>query len=401
MNPTEFNKQQAAQTADAGCKPWLFLALALAVLVAVIVVIGWQLNSTPVGLPPTDAQTTVAPNVAVVSVTTDSYRAQLNGYGEALPRYELELVSRVSGRVVALDDRFASGRVVDQATPLVTLEDHDYREAVASAEATLASARVTLLEEQREGEQARLDWQRSGMDGTPDSALVLREPQLASAQADVSQAQLALASAQHDLADTEVIAPFNALVVSRDISPGSYLQAGTVIGTLYSTDRIEIAIALSASDWEHLPLPDASDSSPPVTLTSVEKGHQWVGHVLRIEQHLDDDRQRSMIVAVDRPLNLRPALLPGTFLEASIEGNSVDGLWRLPSAALSQSGDIWYVQDDNTLARFAATPTFSDSNAIYVRPPQKLGEGVQRVVAQPLSSYLPGMKVTPVEAEDA
>lgn len=401
MNPTALDKQQTSNTDGARRKPWLLFGLALAVLIAVIIIIWWQMNMAPTGLPPVDQQPVVAPDVTVVSVTTDSYRAQLSGYGEARPRYELELVSRVSGRVVELDNRFASGRVVGEDTPLVTLEDQDYRQAVADAEATLASARVSLLEEQREGEQARLDWQRSGMEGGPDSALVLREPQLASAQAEVQQAQQALASAQHDLADTEVIAPFNALVVSRDISPGSYLQAGTAIGTLYSTDRIEIAIALPTSDWEHLQLPDAGDSSPSVTLTSVETGQQWVGRVLRTEQHLDDDRQRSMVVAVDQPLDLQPALLPGTFLEANIEGSSVDGLWRLPSAALSQGGDIWYVQDDNTLARFAATPTFSDSNALYVRPPQKLGEAAQRVVTQPLSSYLPGMKVTPVEADDA
>lgn len=400
MNQSTHHNEQAPSTGSHR-RQWLFLALALSSLVAVVIIIWWQLSATPAGLPSTGLQQSATPDVSVVTVSAGSYRARLDGYGEALPHYELELVSRVSGRVTGLDERFASGRLISEDTPLVTLEDQDYQEAVANAEATLASARVSLLEEQREGEQARQDWQRSGMGGAPDSALVLREPQLAAAEAEVKQAQQALASAQRDLSDTRLTAPFDALVVSRDISPGSYLQAGTTVGTLYSTDRVEITIALPASDWQYLSLPDAEKTSLPVTLTSVETGQQWTGRVLRTEQHLDESRQRSLIVAVDQPLDVDPALLPGTFLEATLDGSNVDGLWRIPSSALSQSGDIWYVQDDNTLANFSATPVFSDENAIYVRPPEALGDSVQQVVSQPLSSYLTGMKVTPVEASDA
>ena len=102
-----------------------------------------------------------------------------------------------------------------------------------------------------------------------------------------------------------------------------------------------------------------NDGKWPVELTSVENGQNWSGRILRLEQHLDDTtRQRALIIAVDRPLDLDTPLLPGTFVKALIKGRSVDNLWKLPSAALSQRGEIWYVKADKTLDKFSTDPVF-------------------------------------------
>ncbi|MCK2182750.1 efflux RND transporter periplasmic adaptor subunit [Halomonas getboli] len=389
---------------------WIPLLMALAVLAGVMVFVAVKMSPAAGGPPggPTgqgagqaaEQDAAVRPDVSVVEVTAGRYQPRVEGYGEASPHYELELTAQVSGRVESLSDRFASGRVVPAGEPLATLDDKAYQEAVAEAEATLATNRVSLLEEQREGEQARRDWQRSGLNGDPDSPLVLRAPQLAATQADVKQAEQALASAQEDLADTRIEAPFDALVVSRDVAPGSYLQAGGSVATLYSTDRVEIAVALSASEWARLEDPESGEVAPEaVTLSAVDTGQQWQGRVLRSERHLDEDRQRSLIVAVDAPLAQTPALLPGTFLEVSLEGREIDGLWRLPPSALSQAGEIWYLTEGDHLASVAVDPLFSDRDYLYVRPPAELAEGTHRVVSHPLNSYLPGMVVTPVEVD--
>ncbi|WP_040478233.1 efflux RND transporter periplasmic adaptor subunit [Halomonas smyrnensis] len=390
---------------------WIPLLLALVVLAGVVAFIAARMGSAAGGPPggasgqgagqAAEQDTAVRPDVSVVEVAAGRYQPRVEGYGEASPHHELELTAQVSGRVERLSDRFASGRVVPAGETLATLDDQAYQEAVAEAEATLATHRVSLLEEQREGEQARRDWQRSGLNGEPDSPLVLRAPQLAAARADVKQAERALASAREDLADTRIEAPFDALVVSRDVAPGSYLQAGGSVATLYSTDRVEIAVALSASEWARLEDPESGEvASEAVTLSAVDTGQQWQGRVLRSERHLDEDRQRSLIVAVDAPLAQTPALMPGTFLEVSLEGRRVDGLWRLPPSALSQAGEIWYLTEDDHLASVAVAPLFSDRDYLYVRPPAELAEGTHRVVSHPLNSYLPGMAVTPVEADD-
>ncbi len=99
-------------------------------------------------------------------------------------------------------------------------------------------------------------------------------------------------------------------------------------------------------------------------------------------------------------MNQTPKLYPGTFLKAEVEGRTVNQLWKLPSSALSQRGEIWYVTEESTLANFNATPVFSDSEAIYIRVPETLMGEAHLVLSHPLSSYLQGMKVTVNQQKD-
>jgi len=278
--------------------------------------------------------------------------AEVAGYGAAEPHYQLSLTAQVSGRVKDVSPNLEPGARVADGQWLARLEDSDIRATVASAEYDLASARQALLEEEREQVQDRSEWKASGMRGTPESDLVLRDPQLATAQAAVVNAQAALDSARVNLDQTTILAPFDALVVARAISPGSYVQAGEKVATLYSTDRVEVAVALSARGWANLP--DIAGLSgpdgPAVTLVDVASGQTWEGCVVRAEGHRSaTTRQRNLIIAVDAPLDRDPTLLPGTFLQARVPGRLVDGLWKLPSAALSQRGDVWIVDADATI----------------------------------------------------
>ena len=348
---------------------------------------------------PISAEASLVPDVAVVYRSPARYQASVSGFGAANSRFSLTLSSEVAGRVTHLSEHFATGNAVTAGQLLADLEDASYQAAVASAEQTLASAEVDYLEEQREGAQALAEWRSSGLDGDPDSELVLRKQQLAAAAAAVRQARTALASARHDLQQTQIRAPFDAIITSRAIAPGSYLQGGGEVAELLGSDRVEVSVALSARDWASLPdEQQLTDGSWTATLLNAEDNQQWQGVVVRTEHHLDDTtRQRALVVALDQPLSQNPALLPGTFVQVSIPGRELDGLWKLPSSALSQRGYLWYVTADKTLASVAAEPVFSDAQAIYIEAPEALANAPQAILTHPLSSYLDGMQVNPVE----
>jgi RND family efflux transporter MFP subunit len=295
---------------------------------------------------------------------------------------------------------FATGQIVKKGEVLAKLESISYQQALAQAKSNLAQAQLDLLEEQRTGEQARLEWQRSGLTGEPSSSLVLRKPQLAVQQAALENAQYSLKKAQQDLDKTVIRAPFDALIVEQNIQPGSYVQAGSSIAQLYSTDRVEIAIPLSAKQWASLPKLSNKEISQqaankwPVTLYSSASNTSWQGYVSRIEQHVDTtSRQRSLIVAVDHPFAQDVGLFPGTFVEAHIEGAVLDNTWELPASAISQAGDIWFITENNQLNKVAANKVFEKANAVYVTPIKNLGSA--KIIKRPLSSYLVGMRVVP------
>jgi RND family efflux transporter MFP subunit len=377
-------------------RQWLAVGLALTALAGVLLFNASQSSNhnkrpLPTGKPPVNAA-----NVAVINAESGRYRAHLTVFGNAQARYNMTLQAQVAGEITTLSPSLETGQRVQQGDTLLQLDDRDYLSALSSARANLASAKVALLEEEREGAQAQAEWDAAGLDGDPDSELVFRKPQLAAAEASLANARSEVARAQRDLDNTRVQAPFNALVVARLVAPGSLVQTGTDLATLYSSDEIEITLELSSADWNNLPASLDPNQPWPVQLTAVNGSGQWQGQVTRLALNLDETtRQRALVVTVQSPLDQQPALLPGTFVEAELTGVERDGLWQLPPSALSQRSEIWYVSADNTLASFPAQVAFADPNAIYVAPPAALAGSTQQVLVRPLNSYLQGMLVNP------
>lgn len=345
------------------------------------------------------APATLLPQVGVVLATGEAYQAEVIGFGEAKPRFELTLSAEVSGKVILIDRQFESGQVIKKGTVLGKINDTSYQQALTQAQTDVAQAELDLLEEQREGEQAKAEWLRSGLSGEPASPLVLRTPQLAQATAALDNAKLALKKAKQDLAYTQITAPFDALVVSRDVQPGSYVQTGTQLGTLYSVAEVEVSVPLSEQQWQTLPAFDNAELAKTpwgVTVESADGLKQWRGYIERVEQHLTQtSRQRSLIVVVDNPLEQQSDLYPGTFVKTRINGQSIDNLWQLPSSAISQQGDIWFVDDNGLLAKSAANIAFEKGGFVYVTPMTNKQDmpAKMQIVKRPLSSFKVGTKV--------
>lgn len=318
------------------------------------------------------------PSVKVRKALPLSYQAQVTGHGGAMAHYQLTLNSRVTGQVRSVAEDFEVGRHVEQGQVLLSLENSGYK-------ASLATAELAYQQAQREAEQAHTEWAASGLEGEPESPLVFYEPQLQEAQANYE-------AAVANYKDTEVKAAFDGVITSRMVSPGSYITAGSELGEVVSRDRVEISVPLASNEWALLPTPsEMASANWAVTVRDVETGEQWQGRVLRAQSQLDAaTRQRSLIVAVDKPFDQAPALLPGTFMEAQVPGRTLEGLWALPSSSLTQRGKIWYIDAEDTLRNFDTSPVFAKANTIYIRPPQDLSRGPQKVLISPMNSYVEG-----------
>ncbi|MEP3349460.1 MAG: efflux RND transporter periplasmic adaptor subunit [Marinomonas sp.] len=380
---------------------WITLILALISIVGVYFyitsAIEAQNNKVRKARPEAPEQ---ALQITVMDAEIGTYASSISASGLVEPRYSLTLTTQVSGEIVQISNQFESGQIIKKGHLLATLKNTELNSDVASARNTLASAELALKEEIRQGEQARAEWEASGFDEAPDSDLVLREPQLAAAQAEYDAAKAELENAQNDLKNTKLIAPFDALVVERSISPGSYLSSGDEVGTLYSIDRAEIQVDLSSSDW--LKLPDIQTlltSNWPVTISSVDDNATWQGKVLSVGLHIDEStRMRSLTISLEKPLEQTSQLIPGSFVGITLQGKQLENLWRLPNTALSQKSEIWYLDEDKRLSAFETTPRFVDSNYVYIQVPESMREGTYQVVVQPYNSYIKGTLVDPVKA---
>lgn len=352
------------------------------------------------------------PSVTYRMIQADSYASQIMAFGETKAKYQLDLTTDLQGKIQYISKYFNQGRRVKKDQILVELATTDYEKQIASKQATIANTELRLLEEKRKQKQAKYEWAQSGLTGQPDSELVFREPQIKTIQATLIDAKLALKQSQQDLKDTKITAPFDAIVVMRQVQPGSLLRAGQVIGTLNSTDTVEIALPLTQSQWAQLPSKATLVNAKwPVTLYSSEsashsgskvnpeQAQKWRGYVTRVGQSIDEKtRQRPLIVAVDKPLDRKQPLFAGSFVKAVIDGQVLDNLWKIPATALSQTGDIWLLDDKDCLIKQPFKQSYSRGNALYMPIPASFSglSTKARLVLSPLNSFVSGMCVTAI-----
>ena len=176
------------------------------------------------------------------------------------------------------------------------------------------------------------------------------------------------------------------------------MQTGTTLADLYDISLFEVALPLSAQQWQLLP--KTKNDSQQITaievqLTDESTQQQWPAVVDRVEQHIDaQSRQRSLVAVVKQPIALAQPLFPGSFVKANIQGEQIEQLWQLPASALVDSNKVWRVNDDGLLNYLAINVMFSQNNAVYVQPIDKnVTSKPVNIVNRPLASYLKNMKV--------
>ena len=99
---------------------------------------------------------------------------------------------------------------------------------------------------------------------------------------------------------------------------------------------------------------------------------------------------------VTDPLDAEPPLLPGAFVRVRLPGAGVDRALELPEGVLTRRGQVWYVDDADTLRYFEAETLFTRPGLVYIAEPRPAT--AWRIVRYPLNGFMPGQVVQVVQA---
>jgi len=208
-----------------------------------------------------------APVVEVTAARTaggDGASTLLNASGYVTPRRRATVAAKITARVV--DMLADEGMVVQAGQVLARLDDSDAQKRLATARAALdvARANVPVLEVSLANAERELtrqqDLEKEGVASVQalDLARTTRDglkAQLAAAHEAVREAQANLATAEQDVENCTVRAPFAGIVVSKDAQPGemvSPVSAGsgytrTGIATIVDMGSLEIEVDVNES----------------------------------------------------------------------------------------------------------------------------------------------------------
>lgn len=347
--------------------------------------------------------------VATEVVESSSVRVTVASQGNVIPRTQTSLIAEVAGVVESVSESFLAGGFFRKGDVLLQIDRSDYEADLMGAEARLAAARAALAQEEARAQQARKDWSSLDRSGEP-SPLVLREPYLDEARADVKAAEADLARARRDLERTSIRAPYDGLVREKAVDLGQYVSVGTRLGVTVAVDYAEVRLPLSAEQRELVELPNDAPGTedsvgPKVRLTaSTGRGSEtWDARIVRSEGVVDPESRMIYLVArIEDPYRLRQAegansrpLEIGTFVTAEISGRELSNVFPMPRAALTSDDDVLLVEEESRLRIRPVKIVWADRDVAYVRG--SLTSPV-RVVTSALEAPVDGMSVRIEEA---
>jgi RND family efflux transporter MFP subunit len=365
------------------------LKIIIPIAIIVLAIMGFKFLGSLKPEPKSQQPPPIVPIVKIITVSPEDHAPPVKSFGTVSSYFETALTPQVSGRITYVSEKFRVGETIDTEHLLVKIDPTDYEAALATETANLTIAERTFAEEEIRAEQAAGDWKASGRDISKASDFVLRKPQLAAAQASIESAKATIARARADLDRTEVRSPFPAIITARDASPGNQASPQASLGTLVSTEKVEIRLPLTADQISRITLPASAELTSPL-----KPGTTWDATLVRMEPVVDQQNQVIFAVAeVEKPFDgEKPPLAVGIFANASITANPLEQSYRVLEAAFVNDSFIWSVDADGKLKRIEAQRLYSDGGHVFLKTATEIS-GELKIISRPLSNFLNGTEV--------
>ncbi len=388
-------------------RAFIRFGLPLGFIVVAVLASRWLIRTAPGahrrGRPPKRS----ARMVETKKVHRKDHKISVSVMGAVIPAKRVTLHPQIQGKVVSLGKALIPGGFVKRGTGLVRIEGNDYHLAVKQQESRLAMAKAQL--EQEKGRRAvaakEYELMKKDIEGAGGSKeLMLREPQLQAAKAEVDNAKAALSKARLDLGRTFIKAPFNAVVETRSVNVGSYATANTPLATILGTDVywIETMVPVDQLRWVRFPEKGKGQKVRiPGSDVIVRDPAAWgpgqhrKGNVLRLLPGLEEKgRMARVLVEVKDPLALQeenegsPRLLMGSYVSVEIDGGLLKSVIALERDYLRNNNTVWVKDEESRLDIRNVSMPFRGRDWVYISDGLKDGE---TVVLTTLSGPVHGM----------
>ncbi|MEM7696503.1 MAG: efflux RND transporter periplasmic adaptor subunit [Pseudomonadota bacterium] len=195
------------------------------------------------GCTPEATEETGPPAVRGLITTTVGAIAetQVRRYPGVLEPSSISALSfEVAGRLGTVDLRV--GQTVKAGELLAELDDDVYRNTLRDRRAAVDEAQALLAQVEDTLQRQQTLFARNVVSRV---AVTDAETDVRSRQSQLTQAEQALATAEEDLADTKLFAPFDGLINAIDVEDFQTVGVGTTVLSLYETGAFEVSLSVS------------------------------------------------------------------------------------------------------------------------------------------------------------
>lgn len=350
-------------------KKWMLLGVAVLAGIAY-----WQFGDSAPSTDETSAPPPGAPSVDVMTapVETQSVSPSLSLVGNVKAHQQISIESEVSARIETV--HVQPGETVEKDAPLVTFNR-------AKAQAAVLEASAYLNDEIRKLNEYNKLAQRGA----------LTQTELEAQQASVNIAKARLQSAQSDLDDHRLTAPFSGRIGLFDLSVGQRVDIGETLFSLDNLSRMNLDIQVPEQYFSRL-YPDM----PVVVTSQAWPDKTFNGEIRVVDSRINQDALSVGVrVALDNP---ESQLQPGMLMEAKLALPQQQAV-IVPVQALQYSGTrryVFRVDDEGIAHRTEITLGARIDNQVVVSKGLEPG---QNIVIQGLVNMRDGAQVSVLNAE--
>lgn len=334
----------------------------LQILLPVIVAIAgaaiafWLLQTGPKAKPRQKARNAVLVDVRPVEFGQQTTTISVTG--TVKPKHMVELKPEVSGKIIAMSEQLVPGEYFGKDQSLLNIDPRDYQLAAQQLGSEVAKAEADLQMELGRQRVARKEYELLGENVDAEELnLMLRVPQLDSSRATLEGVKTKLEKALLDLARTTVKAPFNAVVMSRQVNLGTSVSTSTTLATLVGTDSywVEAPIPVSLLKWIKFNNREPGENSSARIFDASAWGPERYrrGKVAGLTAQVEEQgRMAEVLVEISDPLALQdqsagaPQLLLGSYVRVEIEGSPVSRAAVIERELIRDGNRVW-VMDGN------------------------------------------------------
>ena len=341
------------------------------------------------------------PPVEIVVAQQETIKTVVDSQGTVVPRIQTLILAEVSGRIESVSPTLYSGGFFKKGEALATIESLDYEAQLATALSQLADAKLAFAQEKANAAQAEDDWNQISSNKEAND-LTLRRPQLERAKANLIAVTTNVEIAQRNLDRTKITAPYDGRIQEKFVDIGQFVNArSSQIARIFATNAIEVRLPISLDDalFINIPKTGQEKGKPQVTLKSKQSTGTltWAGVIDRSEGSIDpQSRLLHLVAQVNDPYalaaeNTNTQLEVGRFVDAEIQGLTIENAFRLPRKTL-RSGNRLYIINDEDRVEIRTVDVFKkNESTVIITGGLESGD---RISLTNLEYAIDGMQVT-------
>jgi len=340
-----------------------------------------------------------------ITVRAGDHQPVFTVYGQTVAARNVDLRALVAGEIVKVSNKLRAGARVAKGDPLITIDDFNYRGALAEARANLAEAEAKIVENDAQialersrlksaeeqlsfakddlvrtqqlrtrgaATQQKLDErkfvvsQREQARDTSRNMIKVNQSRIAQLEANIARLNWRVERAQRDLESTVLVAPFSGVVRSSSAESGRNVTANDVVVSLYEAETLEVKFTLTDAQYGRLQSAGGQliGRKVDVSWTVGGKRYDYPATIDRAGAEITSNRGGVEMFALVSKTNDGITIRPGAFVEIQVPDVVFSNTIAVPETALYGTQTIYTIVDGKLVENAVEVVAFDGGKVV-------------------------------------